>query len=111
MIVAGESWLRGKGIGHDCDDAAAYDAMLATLPFNQRLDAETTKRAEAYAYHFFFRRMIPLPGLDRARLQGAPYEISITGLEMLEPHGNAALDSVCDGIFTGMPFVIEGPER
>ena len=47
VIVAGESWLRGKGIGFDCDDAGAYERMLATLPFGRRLDAERTARAQA----------------------------------------------------------------
>ena len=80
VIVAGEAWLRGKGIGFDCDDAGAYERMLASLPFGKRLDAERIARAQAYAYHFFFRRMITLPGLRRARVPGVPYEIAPLGL-------------------------------
>ena len=40
--------------------------LLAALPVGHRLDAERTARAQRYAYHFFFRRMIELPGLRRA---------------------------------------------
>ena len=42
VIVAGESWLRGKEIGFDCDDRQAYDTLLAALPVGHRLDAERT---------------------------------------------------------------------
>jgi len=111
VIVAGESWLRGKEIGFDCDDAAAYERMLATLPFRRRLDAERTARAQIYAYHFFFRRMIPLPGLKRSRMQASPYEIVPQGLEAFEPGADAALDCVCEGILEGTPFVLDGREK
>lgn len=107
VVVAGESWLRGKEIGFDCDDAESYERMLAALPFRKRLDQKRTARAEAYAYHFFFRRMIPLPGLRRARVQGAPYEVDPLGLAQFEPRANRALDCVCNGILEGAPFVLD----
>ena len=107
VIVAGEAWLRGKGIGLDCDDAPTYERTLASLPFGKRLDAARIARAQAYAYHFFFRRMIPLPGLRRGSVQGAPYEIAPLRLSVLAPGANAALDCVCDGLLEGTPFVLD----
>ena len=107
VIVAGESWLRGKEIGFDCDDAEAYERMLAALPFRQRLDEARTARAEAYAYHFFFRRMIRLPGLRPARVQGAPYEVAPLGLDVFAPGAHASLDCVCNGILGGSTFVFD----
>jgi hypothetical protein len=107
VIVAGEAWLRGKGIGFDCDDALSYDRTLASLPFGKRLDAERIARGQAYAYHFFFRRMIPMPGLRRASVQGAPYEIAPLRLSALVPGANGALDCVCDGLLEGTSFVLE----
>jgi hypothetical protein len=108
VIVAGESWLRGKGIGFECDDADAYERMLASLPFRKRLNAERTARAQRYAYHFFFRRMIKLPGLKRARMPGLPYEIAPQGIGGFVPGASVALDCVCDGLLKGTPFVFEG---
>ena len=108
VIVAGESWLRGKEIGFDCDDAKAYEDMLAELPLGYRLDPDRKARARAYAYHFFFRRMIPLPGIRRARVQGAPYEIVPEGLGTFDPGVHASLDCVCRGIIERKPFVFEG---
>ena len=110
VIVAGEAWLRGKEIGFECDDANAYERMLAALPFGRRLDPERTARAQTYAYHFFFRRMIPLPGLKRASVQGAPYEIAVTELTPLIRGANAALDAVCQGILEGTPFVFDATQ-
>ena len=107
VIVAGEAWLRGKGIGFDCDDSDAYEHMLAALPFRKRLDAERIARAQSYAYHFFFRRMIPLPGLTRARIQGAPYQIAAQGLGAFKPGAHHALDCMCKGILEGTPFVLD----
>ena len=108
VIVAGESWLRGKEIGFDCDDRQAYETLLAALPVGHRLDAERTARAQRYAYHFFFRRMIELPGFRRAQIQGAPYEIvAPQPLAAFAPGASAALDCVCDGILRGTPFVFE----
>ena len=108
VIVAGESWLRGKEIGFDCDDRQAYDTLLAALPVGHRLDAERTLRAQRYAYHFFFRRMIELPGFRRAQIQGAPYEIvAPQPITAFAPGASAALDCVCDGILRGTPFVFD----
>ena len=107
VIVAGESWLRGKEIGFDCDDAEVYERTLARLPFGRRLDPARMARAQAYAHHFFFRRMIPLPGLRPARVPGAPYEIAPMGVDTLVAGAEAALDCVCEGILAGTPFVFD----
>jgi hypothetical protein len=109
VIVAGESWLKGKDIGYDCDDAKAYEEMLGRLPFEHRLDAVRTARARAYAYHFFFRRMIPLPAMQKAQVPGSPFEIEPQAtLAPFEAGASPALDLVCQGILTGSPFVFSG---
>lgn len=111
VIVAGEAWLRGKGIGFDCNDADAYERMLASLPLRKRLDDERTMRAQKYAYHFFFRRMIPMLGLKRSTVQGAPYEIAPMKLESFAPGACVSLDCVVSGILDGTPFVLGGTNR
>jgi hypothetical protein len=105
VIVAGEAWLKGKEIGFDCDDAGTYERMLASLPFGKRLDDDRTLRAQKYAYHFFFRRMVPMPGFIRASVQWAPYAIAPLRLEVFAPGKHAALDCACQGIVEGTPFI------
>lgn len=106
VIVAGESWLRGKEIGHECGDPGSYRQLLDSLPLAGRMDPERALRARRYAYHFFFRRMIPLPGLVKSRWHGIPLEIGPVRLETFREGAHAGLDTVIDGIFTGRPFVL-----
>lgn len=103
VIVAGEAWIRNKGITHDATSADHYIRLLEGLPLGKRLDPDTVRRARAYAYHFFFRRMIPLrfiqPVNDFRRFLPRP-----DGLATLKPGGDAGLDAVCRGILDGTPF-------
>jgi hypothetical protein len=105
VIVAGESWLKGKEIGIDCHDPQSYEQELGKLPFGRRLDPDRTRRAQAYAHHFFFRRMIPVPGMLPARLPGIPYAVEAMGLAPLRPGASPSLDLICNGILAGTPFV------
>jgi len=57
-IVAGEAWIRGKGVTTDVDNPEQYERELSKLPLKKRLPANVRERALKYAYHFFFRRMI-----------------------------------------------------
>jgi hypothetical protein len=104
VIVAGEAWIRNKGISLDAHSPQEYKELLARLPFAKRMDEATTKRARQYAYHFFFRRMIPLEMMEPT---GAwpPYQISIASLADLQPGSSRGLDIVCDGILKKSEFV------
>jgi hypothetical protein len=62
------------------------------------------RRARKYAYHFFFRRMIPIGCM--VPVEGwPPYEIGISRLQDLFPGVDSGLDVICDGILNGTPFV------
>lgn len=58
VIVAGESWIRGKGIGWDAHDAQDYLQILDLFQGPIEMSPNQSKKAKQYAYHFFFRRMI-----------------------------------------------------
>jgi hypothetical protein len=60
VIVAGEAWIRNKGITLDVSTEADYRALLDRLPLQRRLPEETVVLARRYAYHYFFRRLIPI---------------------------------------------------
>lgn len=104
VIVAGEAWIRNKGITMDPSSAADYFQMLDRLPVEGRLSAELTDRARRYAYHFFFRRMIPLEFMIPA--EGfPPYRIQIKGVDDLRPGRDVGLDIICEGILNGSDFI------
>ncbi len=105
VIVAGEAWIRNKGITHDASTPEEYFSILDRLPFAERLSASLLTRARRYAYHFFFNRMIPLPFIEPKA--GYPiYRLKLEELEQLLPGGSAGLDTICDGILGKGSFVL-----
>jgi hypothetical protein len=104
VVVAGEAWSRGKGFTIDVSSPEEYCAVLDSLPFEEALSDEQVLAAQKYAYHFFFRRMIPLKALKPLR-RLAPYAVEVSTLDDLRPGRDPGLDTICNGILTGSPFV------
>ena len=108
VIVAGEAWIRGKGLTRDAASPDNYDALLAQLPIGDRMDGAMIERALKYAHHFFFRRMIPV----RCFEQGPgwpPFQFSGTSFAGLMEGVDSGLDCICSGILSGTPFVYDEP--
>ena len=108
VIVAGEAWIRNKGLTTDARSPQEYFALLDRLPSGRRMDDETVERARRYAYHFFFRRMIPVRAVVPATglmSQFVKYRLDVERLDALLPGADSGLDVICDGILTGRPFV------
>jgi hypothetical protein len=105
VIVAGEAWIRNKGITHDVTSASDYFRVLDSLPFGKRMDQDAITRARKYAYHFFFRRMIPLPYFAPTGMKEPTFLVDVPTLEDLLPGRSRGLDLVCDGILKGTSFV------
>lgn len=106
VIVAGEAWVRGKGFTIDCSDREDYFRALDRLPMRWRLPVQDIERAKAYAFHFFYRRMIPLPFMQTR--PGWPSMMpALNALDNLFPGNYEGLDVICDGIVFGTPFVFE----
>jgi hypothetical protein len=105
VIVAGEAWIRNKGLTCDASSREEYLALLARLPFAGGLDADQLARARRYAYHFFFNRMIPLPFIEPKA--GYPiYRLKLERLQQLLPGASQGLDTLCDGELSGAPCVL-----
>lgn len=104
VVVAGEAWIRGKGLTRDAHDRNGYLEILETLPSGRRLDAETTTNARKYAYHFFFRRMIPL-GIVEPTGGDPVFRVVVDDVARLEEGADGGLDCICNGVLTGAPFV------
>jgi hypothetical protein len=104
LIVAGEAWIRGKGISMDASTAEEYFRLLDRLPIGRRLPEAAVQRARRYAYHFFFRRMIPIEFMKPTE-GWLPYRLDVTRLAQCMPGESPGLDTVCRGILDGAEFV------
>jgi len=108
VIVAGEAWIKNKGLTLDASSRAEYFALLERLPLDREevMPRDRVSEALRYAYHFFFRRMIPL-GCFRAldSHKKMPYEVALSSLQGLAPGADPGLDVICDGILREAPFV------
>lgn len=104
VIVAGEAWIRGKGVTLDVESESDYFRMLDALPLPASLDDLTRDRALRYAYHFFFRRMIPLDCVEE-RKGWPPFGVDISRLSDMARGHSRGLDVVCQGILEGTPFI------
>lgn len=106
VIVAGEAWIRGKGVTTDVVSDDDYRQVLDNLPSKKRLGPEFILRARKYAYHFFFRRMIPVKLFEKNTAGWPPFKFSSNLYHLLE-NGDRGLDLICEGIISGSPFVYD----
>jgi hypothetical protein len=109
VIVAGEAWIRNKGFSLDAETPDEYFALLDRLPLQDPLSHDLVQRARKYAYHFFFRRMIPLPFI--VSKPGLEFQLALATLQDLRPGTYSGLDTICDGILKGAKFIYSDPER
>lgn len=105
VIVAGEAWIRNKGVTTDATSSESYQDILDALPIKARLSGGTVQRARKYAYHFFFHRMIPIEVFERG--PGWPPFRFAGKLKDLSVGSDPGLDCVCDGILSGKPFIYD----
>lgn len=103
VIVAGEAWIRNKGLTMDAVSPASYRRILELLPIGKRLDESIISRAKKYAYHFFFRRMIQVNFFQKG--PGWPPYCFKGSLQDLKPGQDVGLDCICNGIIYSTPFI------
>ena len=103
VIVAGEAWIRGKGFSLDATSPESYLRLLDLLPLEERLSPEQLRRARKYAYHFFFRRMIPLPFIGQTDKRKG-FFMKVDSLDIFRPGRSKSLDVICGGVLKETPF-------
>lgn len=106
VIVTGGPPYRNKGFTLDVSTPEEYAAMLDRLDQLAPLSPEQQRRAQQYAYHFYFRREIPFPyvvGKNRSALG----KLDLNSLADLLPGKDPDLDLITTGILEGKRFIRE----
>lgn len=111
VIVAGEAWIRNKGLTIDVSSEQDYYRILEGLPLKEsRMTEEKIREARKYAYHFFLRRMIPVSSVEPT--QGKiPFKVGISSINDLREGVDPGLDVICEGILRGKPFIYQSELR
>ncbi|HSK19869.1 MAG TPA: hypothetical protein VK912_12035 [Longimicrobiales bacterium] len=108
VIVAGETFNRGKGFTYDVESQEHYRKLLDRITSLPRNSPEMIERARRYAHYLFFRRMIDFPLVQVEEPQASiGVRLGFATVADLAPGADRALDCVCDGIVHGTSFVID----
>lgn len=109
VVVAGEAWVRNKGFTWDATSTESYFKILDGFPLKGGMRKEMIERARKYAFHFFFRRMIPLEFCEPKK-GNPPYRLLLNSINQLMPGHSKGLDVICDGILNGVDFIYPDEE-
>lgn len=109
VIAAGDAFVRNKGITYEPCSEQEYYQQLDMLPFKKPLSEDRVHRAKKYAYHAFYRKMIPLSFTEESN-DWMLYKTKIKKLDELLPNVDPGLDIICKGILNEGQFVYPAEE-
>jgi len=105
VIVCGEAWIRNKGLTVDIESKKHYLDLLDKAPLPP-MDSAQILEAKKYAYHFFFRRMIPINALQPIR-GWPPFKINVKDVTQIQEGNDSGLDAIVNGILHGSDFIYD----
>lgn len=98
VIVAGESFVRGKGFTHDASTPAEYLRLLDDVDGLPAMTELGYERALRYGHHFYFRRQIDLPFFTEAK---GRVILRLADYSALSPGMDKNLDAICNAFANG----------
>lgn len=109
VVVCGDAWARGRGFTFDVVHRGKYlscvDQALASGLSGD--DSERTDLAQRFAYHFFFRRMIPFEVAYRNEVPSdGAFSLNVRSAADLSARAKG-IETICRGILTGSEFIYE----
>lgn len=97
--IAGATTFRGKGFSRDVEGPGDIEAAFTDQDAG-RLTRDEQDLAERFAYLWWFRALVRIPGLrDGHRVMPVP------GDAWLAPGGDPVIDRLCEAVVTGSPFL------
>ncbi|MDC3342346.1 hypothetical protein OAV64_04860 [Candidatus Pelagibacter sp.] len=107
VVVAGESYVKNKGITIDPKTKKEYFEILDKIPLKIKKDVSKITRAKKYAYHFFFKKTIVPNSLKEEPTKWPIFTIKSNVLDNLKKGNDKPLKSICDSIINYKPFAYD----
>ena len=109
VLIGGESWIKNKNISYDPTSKAQYFKFIDQLLINSEMNDYTFIRAKRYAYHFFFRRMIPINLIEVRDAKYEDFIINKSSISKIFPKGNSdkGINTICEGILNNKSFTFD----
>ena len=83
IIVAGDSWIKGKGFSIDPKNKNEYLNILNNLQKLKKLNYSQKNKAIKYAYYVFFKKMIYIDLLEPLKRYGL-FKINVKNLDQIK---------------------------
>ena len=107
VLVGGEAWIKNKNISYDPITKKEYFKFISELLIDPKMNDESYNRARKYAYHFFFRRMIPVELIDVNKEKSDDFIITQKSIEKIFPGKNSdkGIETICESIINNKSFI------
>jgi len=106
VMVVSECFYQNKGFTWAVRTQEEYASLLSSLDTIRPMDEALRQRARTYAYHYYFRRLVPFPFI-RSQNWSDLKDITMQSLEELLPGQDPYLDLVVQGILENRPVVLD----
>jgi hypothetical protein len=102
IICCGRSHFSGKGFTYDSKDVSSYLSLLGTAGIIETMNAEKVALARRYAYLYFYKQQMPLPGAYIYKDHSIRVKNPLTGyLKISEKtHAEKTIDGIINGSFS-----------
>ena len=109
VIVGGEAWIKNKEISYDPKSKSEYFELISKLISKPHMNHEKHKRAKMYAYHFFFRRMIPISLIENKKEKSQDFIIEKKNMNKIfnSDTYDKGIQTICDSILYNKNFIYE----
>ena len=107
VIVAGESYVKNKGITIDPKNRREYFEILKKIPLKIVRNKEKIERSKKYAYHFFFRKTIVPNSLKESKKNWPQFMIKSDVFNILKKENDKPLKAICESIINHKPFIFD----
>ena len=94
---------------YDPTDKKEYFNLLSNIENIKPMTESQTERALLYAFHFFFRRMIPVNFIKHDKYRKFKLEIPLKEISENNDY-DKGLDIICNGIINGEEFIYPAEE-